>query len=684
MGTRTAAESRQEESVPLQEESQPLIRIVLTGAVIITLAHLYGALYPSGANWGYHHLAFYPTAVMAAVILLMILSLFPWSRRTGLGVAQAVAPRLLRRKSIVTWGVLLLLFTLLFWAARETVYFLGDGSLIAGRVPRIRSANEIARLFTNEPLAGYLNWSMFQLTKTWSTEESNVIAVRLISILSGLGSLAATVRLATILFKDSVDTLLFAGFIIVSGGSQLFFGYVEDYTPLYFAVLLFVAASVAYLRGKGPLIVPSAVFGGVFSLHFGMITLLPALLLLWYLGLRAGRMVAVALSVAAACATAGVLLSLCGYTFGSFSDVFLHSQGHLLPLTTLTSNWQAYTMFSPYHGIDLLNLLLLLSPLAGVVLAAIGATRFKTVFSGGIVWIFLLLVTLCGSIFTFVINSDLGISRDWDLFASFNLGFVLVAAFAWFSFVEERLVRQGIMVSLILITLLHTGAWIGINASVQRSIDRFNVLQDPRFWGKSGLADASDVLGAFYRDWGRYPEARQCFDRYLKIDSTNARLWAAAAQMDSRLHDSVRQKHDYEKAVEYGSRYEAVYLDLASMYGKEGRFDEAIRVLKIILAVDSNLVLVNESLGEYYVLGKQSYGDALPYFQRVISLNPTNDRGYYAAGDCCAHLGNYAAMRYYWTKYLRLKPRAPEAEQLRKILAAAAAETDSVKRGDQR
>jgi Tfp pilus assembly protein PilF len=644
---------------------------VITGAVIMTLLHLFAALYPSGGNWGFHHLAFYPAAIMAAAALLMVLSLLPWTQRAGLHAAQAAAPRLLRGRHILARGLVLVLFALLFWTAREEVFFLGDGSLIAGRVPKIKAGSEIARLFTNEPLAGYLNWSMFQVVNSWAGGQTNVTAVRYVSIIFGLGSLAAMLWLASVLFKDSVDSLLFAGFVLVSGGSQLFFGYVEDYTPLYFAVLLFVAASVSYLRGSSPLFVPSAIFGLVFSLHFGMITLLPALFFLWYRGLRAKHPLEVLFSLAVTVATASGLLWLCGYTVSSFADVFLHSHGHLLPVTTLSSRWQAYTMFSLYHGVDLLNLLLLLSPLAGVMLLAVAATRPAVVFSGGIVWVFILLVTLCGSIFTFSINSDLGISRDWDLFASFNLGFVITAAFAWVSFVGERLLRQRLMVSLILITLCHTGAWIGINATEQRSIDRFNVLQDARFWGKSGLADASDVLGAFYRDKGEYPQARMCFDRYLKIDSTNPRLWAASAQIDSYLDDSVRQKHDYEKSIECGSNYEAVYLDLARMYGKEGQFDKAIKVLKKALTLDSNLTLVNESLGEYYELGKQSYDEALPYFQRVIAVDPTNDRCLYSAGDCCAHLGNYPAMRYYWTKYLRLRPHAPEAEQLRKIIAAA-------------
>jgi Tfp pilus assembly protein PilF len=410
------------------------------------------------------------------------------------------------------------------------------------------------------------------------------------------------------------------------------------------------------------------VYGVVFAVHFGMICLLPSVALLWYHSWSKGRLLAVPVSLAAITATSALLLWLCGYSFDSFIDVFLHSEKHFLPLRTLTSSWQAYTLFSLNHLIDLLNLQLLLSPFAVILLLAVVSLRFKSILSTGIVSAFLAIFTACGLLFTFVVNSDLGVSRDWDLLASFQLGVPVVSAFLWISSAEQRVVRHRLMALMIGISLLHTAAWIGVNADVERSIARFTLLQDGRFWGKSALAHGCEVIGGYYRDTKEYAQARDWFVRYLKIDSTNSRIWASVAQASSKLGDEREQTYAYEKAVEYGAIFEAVYLDLGSIYAKQRKFDEAIEVLKKGLAVDSSFSLVNESMGEYSILAGRRYREALPYFLRVIRLNPQWHRPYYAAGDCYQHLGEPESTKYYWGNYLRLRPDAPEAAQIRAIL----------------
>ena len=641
---------------------------VSIAAAVIVLLHVVAALTPSASNWGFHLLGFYPLWAMATAVAGMFLFLVPSVQESALRILQGLPVRLLRPGKLVPKGLILAGFAALCWFGRERAFLLGDGYLITGTMGHIRGPDDIARLFKNEPFAGYLDWNVFQLLSSWNVSQSNVIAVQLISIAYGLGSVCAIFWLAKKLFKDGVDALLFGGFILAAAGTQLFFGYVENYAPLYFALLLFAASAVSYLRGGAPLLIPSIVYGAMFVVHFGMICLLPGMVFLWYQSWRKGKILSVPISIVAMAATAGVLLWLCGYTIPSFFDVFLHSEGHILPIATLTNNWQAYTLFSPSHAIDLANLHLLLSPFAAVLLAGFIVTRWKRMLSREEVWVFLSVLMLCGLFFTFVVNSDLGVSRDWDLLATFNLGAVLVAGYAWTSFVEQRNLRQRLMVPMIAISMIHSAAWIGINSSESRSIERFSLLQDQRFWGKSAVADACDVMAGYYRDRKDNEHARDWLERYLRVDSTNGRIWAAAAQIYARLGDRQNQGGCYEKAVAYGTKIMAVYMDLGIMYANQKRYDEAIGTMKKAIAIDSASVFANEYMGEYYVEGKKAYRDALPAFLHAITLDPTFARGYFMAGECYRNLGEHGQMKIYWEKYLRLKPDAPEGALIRMYL----------------
>jgi tetratricopeptide (TPR) repeat protein len=226
------------------------------------------------------------------------------------------------------------------------------------------------------------------------------------------------------------------------------------------------------------------------------------------------------------------------------------------------------------------------------------------------------------------------------------------------------------MVLMIAVSVIHTTAWIGINSSEKRSIARFSLLQDGRFWGKNAITDACDVMAGYYRDRNENEQARDWFARYLAVDSTNGRIWAAAAQIYSRLGDQRNQKRCYEKGIESGTKIMAVYMDLGIMYANQKQYDTAIGIMRKALAVDTGSVFANEYMGEYYIEGTKSYREALPSFLRAIDLDPMFARAYLWAGECYRELDEPERMTFYWKNYLRLRPDAPEGVQIRAMIGA--------------
>jgi hypothetical protein len=150
-----------------------------------------------------------------------------------------------------------------------------------------------------------------------------------------------------------------------------------------------------------------------------------------------------------------------------------------VPLFTVTTEWQRYTMFSLAHLIEWANEHFLISPFGLVLLLGacarliIRQTRSRTPgqpdggVDGGIT-AFLTIASLAYLVLTFVWNPDYGMRKDWDLFAPSAFVYTLLAATAW---VRSRaseaparrlsLARTGTLV--IVASALHTAGWVYYN-----------------------------------------------------------------------------------------------------------------------------------------------------------------------------------------------------------------------------
>ena len=642
------------------------------GAAFVLL-HLAAALSPSGVNWGVHLLSFLSPAIMFGALGLMLLALLTGVQEFIVRFVR-LAGEQVQRMSPSVWRIMIVVLTLaailLFWMAKQKTFLLGDGRLAMRNLGDIHNVDVIPVGFKNAPLPGYLVWKLSLLLKTAGIEPAAQLAFQLFSMAMGAASLLVLLLLVKRLSQDPVERTLAYLLVIAGGGSQLFFGYVEAYTASYWALLLFIWLALAYLDGSVHLAFPAAAFGVLLVCHFGMVFLAPAMLFLLYHGLTRRGIVECIVSLAVLAGIAALALWMSGYTLELLETVFFRESGtHTVPIVASVTGWHAYALLSPWHILDLLNLYALVAPFSlvvVVVLAKVIAVKLGRV-NGE--WILFALVALGGIAFSFLMNFDIGMSRDWDLVSPYVLAVVLAATFFWIHGVESPVMRRRFLVMMAVITGLHTAAYVLVNAGEEPGLARFKLLPDSRLWGSSAMAYAYEDLSAYYRDRGEGAPASLFAEKCLQADSTNSRRWVNASLVFRNSGDRVREIHAYEKAIQLGTQIAWVYGNLGSEYIKADRLDEAAGLLRRALVIDPELPMAAYNLGSLLGSRQNKHDEALYYLMRAVKTDSTFPLAWLNAGTCLYEMGRFDEMKLYYERFLELAPADPAAPAIRRLVA---------------
>ncbi len=648
-----------------------LIHAMTWSGIVFILLHLVALRSPSAANWGYHHLAFVPLYLRFIVLILMFLCTLGYAQErllsylTVIGEWHTNLPRPVR---IIVHALLVILAGVLFWLVREKVYFLGDGYLFIRNLAVTKGLDQIASNFKDEPLAGAFIWLIDNILLRTGFHPAGDTPFQVLSIISGAGFLAVLPLVVRSCTPMAVDRLLISLFILSAGGTQIFFGYVETYPLSYLLLILFVYLSVSYLKSAVSLVYPSFVYGILFTSYFGMINLVPLLAYLFYIGFRRREFSRLAISLLAAAAGPALILGICGYSPASLYQIFTLGGKHFVQLAGTVDSLQSYTFFDPEHFIDLFNLHILLAPFSLLIFLLFIIFRFRTFADRREVFVFGMLCAGCCFLFPLLLNPELGMSRDWDLFAPYFLGILFSTALLWAYLDTDPGVRRRVMVLMTGMTLLHSAAWIGANGSQEMAMRRFALLQDRRYWGRHAITDANEELAIYYREKQDFPAAI----RHLRIatgaDSTHARLWSSLGYVYYLSHMPDSAIGCYERAIHFDSSRWKDYVMLGALLSTIDNYDEAIRVTEQAIRVSPDSAIAYDNLGDYLCMGKQAYEEAIPYFLRSIELDPTDAQSYYDLGLCYYAMGKRDDMVQPLERFLRLEPEGARAADVRSLL----------------
>ncbi len=641
-------------------------RLFIVAIVVFSLMHLYGMWFPSAINWGFHQMAFLPPVYSYLAITLMLMLGFGSIQQNLIGQLERMPVMLARGKKYI-WPVLLLLAAGIFWIGRERVFLYGDSYMVSELLRR-STFDVMARYYRNEPLAGFLEWNVLSILHAFDREAGSDLALQMISVICGITSIIILMKLAKLLAHDFVDRTLFLGFVIASGGTLLFFGHVENYPPYYAALLAYSTAGVGYILRRVSLIFPSLLFGVLVPFHFGALIFVPSLVMLFLIGYSRGEYRSITAGGLAVLVTITMLLWLCHYSLQNFLHVLTEGGAHLLSPYRVTGNWQAYTLFSPYHILEIMNLAVMLSFFAPLLLfTRLGPGNRKGLLRdpGAL---FFLIMAAGGLCFIFLMNTDLGMSIDWDLMSGFYLPLILCGAFIWMRSPLAPDVRRQVFIAVTCATAIHTALFAAMNLSTGLAASRYSVLPDQRLWGKNAILGSAERLALYYDQEGDLREALHFYNRYIDIDSTNERILSNIADLYQRLGDEKRMTAYLEKAVQRGTEEPRVYFVLAEAYRAQNRADEAYTMDIRGLALDSTYPEANLHVGLYLARDRKEYGEALRYFTRAAVMDTTSGAAYYYAGLCNGLLGNLQARDRYWERLLRVDSTSEYAVEVKRIL----------------
>ncbi|MEE2662801.1 MAG: hypothetical protein VX681_01675 [Myxococcota bacterium] len=483
--------------------------IVGLGAAVLLLAPLLPEPLLRRDLWAFEPLRELPLALRAGLAAALAATLHP---RVRVGFARAVdalAERTAWRRAAVIGAVPLLLG--LFSVFRQRNLRLGDGAILALLIEQ-RVHLEGHLVGYDEPLELYLHSLAYRGLHA-AFEWDVMASYALLSSLAGVAFALAMV----VLWRDAREGTPVGRAVVVllslaTPSVQLFFGYVENYTLVALASLVYAIAGLRSLeRGLSPLW-PALALGVAISLHVLAGWLGPSLLYVWWrhararaawgrIGLLAGMGATTLLPIAATIAW----LTAVGVPIAALGETHLAALKFIF-LVEPDAPYFIYPAWSAAHWRDIANQLALtsLAPLL-VIAALVPAARSQGAqLRGDLRLHFLALGAGFLHLFGISWNAENGAYNDWDLFALAGFFDAMLAA----RLVQRLLVDDAGRVALALpavgLGFALAAGFVWANAT--RTLDL-----------PSGHASAHLRLGAAHGEAGRTALALGEFEEALRI-----------------------------------------------------------------------------------------------------------------------------------------------------------------------
>lgn len=649
--------------------------IMLFGVVFLVL-HIWAALSPSHMNWGIHFFAFYKPVYSIMALIVAIFFFIPIVQEKFIHyisyLSQKIKKDFPKAFFLILSLVVMLLATFLFPAK---LHLLGDGALLLREISGVQLGDQLPPTFNRQLLAGLLLQGMKTVFQSGSLENSELI-FRIVGGISGLVFILIIFTLLKLIQIPIAEKFLLGVLIFISAGSQLFFGYVETYAVLFVTTAAYLTACWFTLEKKSNILLPILLFIVLMGLHIGSIVLLPGLLLVMYYGWRHQRIETLIIVIISLLLS--VIFSLLYYS--RLQEIIIRtiseSRWNFLHLFH-SDNYFAYSMFSWAHLTDWLNGNLLIAPFGIAVTISILIFNRKNIEWKNRIFIFLLTSTFFGLLFTFVTFFALGMARDWDFMASFflPLGFLNIYVLAKSNFLIKN---SHVIAFIVVLNFLHWVSWIGVNANEERTLERVKILNDPYLLGHVPQLNFYENLGSHFWAQKNYIEARNYFEQYIKIDSSNPRILGNLSAIYTKLNQTDKNFWALKRAAEANSPNPAVYINLGVEYSKKGDASTALLLYQKAIAMDSTRAKAYANLGSLYMQRNDIKLAAENYYKAIL-YGLVDSVLYREAGTAFYLIGEYEKSLLMFNNYLNMAPHDEKIKYIRDKLSELIKESKAQK-----
>lgn len=524
--------------------------LVLALSLVVVAGHVLGATVLKGVLWGTHAYGFFPPIVLITAVAATVLAALAVDARLRRTPPPTDAAPVGRGRAVIPI-VLGVLAVVPFWAFRIRHTLLGDSDPLSRNLPLGEHTHP------RQPLSLLLHHHVYEWTRRLfeapgrTPQEVACDTVALNSVVAGALFVPVAIALARELVTPpggtpgraegrgvAVPVAAAAALLLVQGYMQLFFGYVENYTWFTLAFALFLWAGLAYLRGRAPLVLASLALAAAIGLNFSGIVVLPglAMLIVWGLWRRETRPAAIRDAIATLVLMVGLVMGLAAAGGFDAREGFRY-MWDLVMKGEATDHSLGY-LLSGAHVRDFVSFHLLMAPFAGflflpAVLHRVIAYRPRDARLG-----FLVAAALPAFAASWVYGDSIqGLPRDWDLFAPFAPLYTAAAIYCMATTPIGAPLARRLMSLAIIVSIFHTGAWVALNTSVRRSLERYATL--PMSRGRPEM-----TVGYWYLTHGQKEVARTWFERSVAVYPGNntAQYQLGLYAMDEGRYDEAARR----------------------------------------------------------------------------------------------------------------------------------------------
>ena len=539
------------------------------------------------------------------------------------------------------------------------VPLLGDSYVIINILEHAISGEQALRTYS-EPLSILYFYGLSLLMG--ATESAGIQQAFFIGeIILGIGFIANIFFISRILSEDASKRILLFGFLFVLPSLQLFFGYIEWYPVVLFSISLCVLTVTLYIRGRIPIYIVMFAYALLVMTHLLNGLLFPAMLYLAYKEIKSNGYKNFIIGLA------GILFIFLGlywqYDFNPLS--LLHREGPSLFLSPFgdIDPYHAYSLFSFNHGLDLMNLSILLFPMVYLLLGYLFFYDKKELYST-VEGKLLLLYAVPFAVFIFLFRFDLGMAKDWDIPATFIFP---VYVFSAYLFIRAEIGNHTKMMSVVIVTSAFLVLpYFQLNSTVDENIKRYKTLLDSPLMSREAYFGAVSHLSKYYyneknltelgaiwtdfsakypNDWRGYraltnskiqlgdpnnPEITSMFNEWIKRDPTKqsmkedylnycmqmSKRYYRSGTLDSALVFNYR-------AIQFDSSSATLYNNLGVLYKVTGNKEQAVDTYKKAISLDTTYVLSYINLANLYDdLGRTE--DAIIWYKNGLAHDSAN------------------------------------------------------------